>query len=116
MMVAMAAHSEEQAQSIYHVTLSLRNPAPYAVLADSGHRYFLHNPPHSKENGEPVQLSRTRFFRTLPRFRKTERTKKTEREGAIGRILGGTMVCLFLGTREGNLSIVRRLGISIGNY
>ena len=76
MMVAMAAHSEEQAQSIYHVTLSLRNPAPYAVLADSGHRYFLHNPPHSKENGEPVQLSRTRFFRTLPRFRKTERTKK----------------------------------------
>ena len=76
MMVAMAAHSEEQAQSIYHVTLSLRNPAPYAVLADSGHRYFLHNAPHSKENGEPVQLSRTRFFRTLPRFRKTERTKK----------------------------------------
>ena len=62
------------------MTLSLRNPAPYAVLADSGHRYFLHNPPHSKENGEPVQLSRMRFFHTLPRFRKTERRKKKRSE------------------------------------
>jgi hypothetical protein len=69
MMVAMAVHSEDQGQSIYHVTSSLRNPAPYAVLADSGGRYFLHNPPCSKKNGEPVRLSRMRFFRTLPRFR-----------------------------------------------
>ncbi|PUZ50620.1 hypothetical protein GQ55_6G072100 [Panicum hallii var. hallii] len=69
MMVAMAVHSEDQAQSIYHVTSSLRNPAPYAVLVDSGGRYFLHNPPCSKKNGEPVRLSRMRFFRTLPRFR-----------------------------------------------
>ncbi|OEL31192.1 Fatty acyl-CoA reductase 1 [Dichanthelium oligosanthes] len=69
MMVAMAAHSEEQAQHIYHVTSSLRNPAPYAVLAESGHRYFLHNPPRSRKNGEPMPLSRMRFFRTLPGFR-----------------------------------------------
>ncbi|RLN04321.1 fatty acyl-CoA reductase 1-like [Panicum miliaceum] len=69
MMVAMVVHSEDQTQSIYHVTSSLRNPAPYAILADSGHRYFLHNPPHSEKNGEPVRLSRMRFFRTLPRFR-----------------------------------------------
>ncbi|XP_062196773.1 putative fatty acyl-CoA reductase 7 [Phragmites australis] len=69
MMVAMAAHSEEQAQTIYHVTSSLCNPAPYAVLADSVHRYFLHNPPRSGKNGEPVRLSRMRFFRTVPMFR-----------------------------------------------
>ncbi|XP_066340749.1 probable fatty acyl-CoA reductase 4 [Miscanthus floridulus] len=75
MMVAMAAHSEEQAQqlSIYHLTSSTRQPAPYAVLAESLQRYFLHNPPRSggkKNSGEPVQPpSRMRFFRTLPRFR-----------------------------------------------
>ncbi|KAJ1265242.1 hypothetical protein BS78_08G064100 [Paspalum vaginatum] len=70
MMVAMAAHSEEQAQRIYHLTSSLRNPAPYAVLAKSGHRYFLHNPPRSAAGKTPaVGLSRMRFFRTLPGFR-----------------------------------------------
>uniref|UniRef100_A0A8I6XJH4 Fatty acyl-CoA reductase n=1 Tax=Hordeum vulgare subsp. vulgare TaxID=112509 RepID=A0A8I6XJH4_HORVV len=38
MMVSMAAHSEDQqVHIIYHVTSSLRNPAPYAILADSGH-------------------------------------------------------------------------------
>jgi fatty acyl-CoA reductase len=75
MMVAMAAHSEEQGQqqSIYHLTSSVRHPAPYAVLAECGHRYFLHNPLRSgagaKNSGEPVRPSRMRFFRTLPRFR-----------------------------------------------
>jgi fatty acyl-CoA reductase len=77
MMVAMAAHSEEQqaALSIYHLTSSLRQPAPYAVLAESVHRYFLHNPPRSgakkSSGGEPAvpqPPSRMRFFRTLPRF------------------------------------------------
>ncbi|KAF0900365.1 hypothetical protein E2562_031106 [Oryza meyeriana var. granulata] len=69
MMVAMAAHSEEQAQNIYHVTSSLRNPAPYAVLSDAGHRYFFANPPRVGKNGEPVRLRRMRFFRTVASFR-----------------------------------------------
>uniref|UniRef100_A0A0A9BQ28 Fatty acyl-CoA reductase n=1 Tax=Arundo donax TaxID=35708 RepID=A0A0A9BQ28_ARUDO len=69
MMVAMAAHSAEQAQTIYHLTSSLRNPANYSLLAESGHRYFLHNPPRSGKNGEPVRLSRMRFFSTVPKFR-----------------------------------------------
>ncbi|CAO2187691.1 unnamed protein product [Urochloa humidicola] len=68
MMVAMAAHSEEQEQRTFHVTSSLRNPVPYVVLADSGHQYFLLNPPCYGKNGEPVRLSRMRFFRSLPRF------------------------------------------------
>jgi fatty acyl-CoA reductase len=38
MMVAMAANSEEQTQTIYHVTSSLRNPASYTVLQETAHR------------------------------------------------------------------------------
>ncbi|KAF7103010.1 hypothetical protein CFC21_104052 [Triticum aestivum] len=68
MMVAMAAHSEERAQTIYHVTSSLRNPAPYAILADTGHRYFYDNPPRTGRNGEPARLNKMRFFSTVARL------------------------------------------------
>ncbi|KAL6838388.1 hypothetical protein ACP4OV_031794 [Aristida adscensionis] len=68
-MVAMVAHSEEQAQTIYHVTSSLRNPANYDLLSESAHRYFLHNPPCLGKDDKPVRLSRMQFFTTLPRFR-----------------------------------------------
>ncbi|CAM0910209.1 unnamed protein product [Alopecurus aequalis] len=68
MMVAMVAHSEEQAQTIYHVTSSLRNPAPYAILAESGHRYFFDNPPRTGRNGEPARLNKMRFFSTVARL------------------------------------------------
>jgi fatty acyl-CoA reductase len=64
MMVAMAAHSEEQAQTIYNVTSSLRNPASYMILHETGHRYFVDNPPRGK-NGEPIRLSKMRFFSTV---------------------------------------------------
>jgi fatty acyl-CoA reductase len=67
MMVAMAAHSGEQAQTIYHVTSSLRNPAPYAVLSDAGHRYFFANPP--PRAGKNGRLRRMRFFSTVASFR-----------------------------------------------
>ncbi|VAH55531.1 unnamed protein product [Triticum turgidum subsp. durum] len=69
MMVSMSAHSEDQqAHIIYHVTSSLRNPAPYAVLSDSGHRYFFDNPPCTGRNGEFVQLKKMRFFSTVERL------------------------------------------------
>lgn len=64
----MVAHSEELAQSIYHVTSSVRNPVPYAILMESIHRYFLVNPPLSKDNGEPVHLSKMCFFSIVPMF------------------------------------------------
>jgi fatty acyl-CoA reductase len=67
MMVAMAAHSEEQAQTIYNVTSSLRNPASYMILHETGHRYFVDNPPRGK-NGEPIRLSKMRFFSTVARL------------------------------------------------
>ncbi|KAG8046994.1 hypothetical protein GUJ93_ZPchr0008g13236 [Zizania palustris] len=71
MMVAMAAHSEERAQTIYHVTSSLRNPAPYAILSDTVHRYLFANPPRTANNGgEPVRLRKMRFFTSLASFRR----------------------------------------------
>uniref|UniRef100_A0A0E0LTH3 Fatty acyl-CoA reductase n=1 Tax=Oryza punctata TaxID=4537 RepID=A0A0E0LTH3_ORYPU len=69
MMVAMAAHSAEQAQTIYHVTSSLRNPAPYAVLSDAGHRYFFANPPPRAGKKKNGRLRRMRFFSTVASFR-----------------------------------------------
>uniref|UniRef100_A0ACD5ZFY3 Uncharacterized protein n=1 Tax=Avena sativa TaxID=4498 RepID=A0ACD5ZFY3_AVESA len=69
MMVTMAAHLEEQVQVIYHVTSSVRNPAPYAILAESAHRYFLDNPPCTGRNAGRVWLKKMRFFGTLGRLR-----------------------------------------------
>ncbi|KAM0871610.1 hypothetical protein ACQ4PT_039262 [Festuca glaucescens] len=68
MMVAMAAYSEKQAQTIYHVTSSLRNPASYTILQETAHRYFVDNPPRGK-NGEPIRLSKMRFISTVARLR-----------------------------------------------
>ncbi|VAH55504.1 unnamed protein product [Triticum turgidum subsp. durum] len=70
MMVAMVAHSkDQQAHIIYHVTSSHHNPATYAILADSGHRYFFDNPPCTGRNGERVRLKKMRFFRTTASLR-----------------------------------------------
>ncbi|KAI4983905.1 hypothetical protein ZWY2020_028378 [Hordeum vulgare] len=68
MMVAMLAHSEEQAQTIYHVTSSMSNPASYMTLRESAHRYFVDNPPRG-ENGEPIRMNKMRFFSTVARLR-----------------------------------------------
>lgn len=67
-MVAMAAHSKEQAQTIYHVTSSMSNPASYMTLRESAHRYFVDNPPRG-ENGEPIRLNKMCFFSTVARLR-----------------------------------------------
>ncbi|KAI5004029.1 hypothetical protein ZWY2020_031272 [Hordeum vulgare] len=70
MMVAMVAHSEDQqVQIIYHVTSSLRNPAPYAILWKSLFQYFNDNPPCTGRNGERVQLKKMRFFSSVTWFK-----------------------------------------------
>ncbi|KQK09277.1 hypothetical protein BRADI_2g47121v3 [Brachypodium distachyon] len=71
MMVAMVAHSGEQAQTIYHVTSSLRNPASYALLQESAHRYFIDNPPRAGNNSEPIRLNKMRLFSTVAGSRGT---------------------------------------------
>lgn len=70
MMVAMVAHSEDrQVQIIYHVTSSLRNPAPYAILWKSLFQYFNDNPPCTGRNGERVRLKKMRFFSSVTWFK-----------------------------------------------
>ena len=70
MMVAMAAHSDDQqVQVIYHVTSSLRNPAPYSILWKSLFQYFNDNPPCTGRNGERVRLKKMRFFSMLTQLR-----------------------------------------------
>ncbi|KAM3355366.1 hypothetical protein ACQJBY_025879 [Aegilops geniculata] len=68
MMVAMAMHTEEQVQTIYHLTSSVSNPTSYTTLQESGHRYFMDNPLR-EENGEPIRLNHMRFFSTVARLR-----------------------------------------------
>lgn len=70
MMVAMVAHPEDrQVQIIYHVTSSLRNPAPYAILWKSLFQYFNDNPPCTGRNGERVRLKKMRFFSSVTWFK-----------------------------------------------
>ncbi|KAL6858736.1 hypothetical protein ACP4OV_017738 [Aristida adscensionis] len=68
MMAAMVAHSGEWGvQVVYHVTSSLRNPATYHVLHDSGWRHFSENPRVGK-NGEVIPTRDMYFFNTIARF------------------------------------------------
>lgn len=70
MMAATATHASPaaaQAETVYHATSSLRNPAPYAVLYRTGMRYFSENPRVGK-NGEPVRTRRVHFFSTIAAF------------------------------------------------
>ncbi|VAH55524.1 unnamed protein product [Triticum turgidum subsp. durum] len=70
MMVAMAAQlKDQQPQIIYHVTSSLRNPAPSALVVESMHRYFFENPLCKGRNGEHVRMKKMRFFSTLAQLR-----------------------------------------------
>ena len=62
MMAAMAAHLEEQAHVIYHVTSSLRNPTTYTNLKESFQRYFFDNPLCNGRNAKRVQLKKMRFI------------------------------------------------------
>ncbi|CAL5000565.1 unnamed protein product [Urochloa decumbens] len=69
-MAAMVAHSEEkgaQVVPVYHVTSSLRNPATYAVLYESGRRHFYENPRVGKD-GKVIPTREMRFFTTIARF------------------------------------------------
>ncbi|KAJ1269627.1 hypothetical protein BS78_07G226000 [Paspalum vaginatum] len=71
MMAAMVAHSEETEQTavpVYHVTSSLRNPATYGVLYESGRRHFYKNPRVGKD-GKIIPTKEMCFFTTTVQFR-----------------------------------------------
>ena len=69
MMAAVVAHSGEKAapQLVYHVTSSLRNPATYDVLYQSGRRHFYENPRVGKD-GRVIPTREMYFFNTIARF------------------------------------------------
>ncbi|KAM0901616.1 hypothetical protein ACQ4PT_019867 [Festuca glaucescens] len=68
MMAAMVAHSgEEGAEVMYHTTSSLRNPAPYGVLYESGRRHFYENPRLGKD-GRVIPTKEMHFFKTIASF------------------------------------------------
>uniref|UniRef100_A0A0D9XGY1 Fatty acyl-CoA reductase n=1 Tax=Leersia perrieri TaxID=77586 RepID=A0A0D9XGY1_9ORYZ len=68
MMAAMVSPSPSSSPTVYHVTSSLRNPAPYAVLYRTGLRYFEENPRVGKD-GRTVRTRPVHFFRTIAAFR-----------------------------------------------
>jgi fatty acyl-CoA reductase len=69
MMAAMVAHSEEEQEQVvvYHSTSSLRNPAKYNVLYQSGRRHFYENPRVGKD-GRVIPTREMYFFPTIARF------------------------------------------------
>ena len=68
MMAAMVAHSGDKgAQVVYHSTSSLRNPATYNVLYQSGRRHFYENPRVGKD-GKVIPTREMYFFPTIARF------------------------------------------------
>ncbi|KAL5223360.1 hypothetical protein ABZP36_028073 [Zizania latifolia] len=75
MMAAAVAHSaaashppsQQQQLTVYHVSSSLRNPAPYAVLYESGRRHFTEKPRLGKR-GEVIQTKEMHFFKTIKSF------------------------------------------------
>ena len=79
MMAATAAHASsrssepekksepEKPPAVYHVTSSLRHPAPYAVLYRTGIRYFEENP-RVGADGRAVRTRKVRFLSTIASF------------------------------------------------
>ncbi|XP_047049656.1 fatty acyl-CoA reductase 1-like [Lolium rigidum] len=57
----------ETPPSVYHVSSSLRHPAPYAVLYRTGIRYFEENP-RVGADGRPVRTRKVRFLSTIASF------------------------------------------------
>lgn len=74
MMAVMAAHGGqgspepgEEEVALYHATSSLRNPALYGVLYESGRRHFYENPRLSKD-GKVIPTKEMYFFKTIASF------------------------------------------------
>lgn len=60
-------HSVPDAPTVYHVSSSLRHPAPYAVLYRTGMRYFEEHP-RVGPDGRTVRTRKVRFLGSIPAF------------------------------------------------
>ncbi|URE25031.1 fatty acyl-CoA reductase [Musa troglodytarum] len=68
MMATMAAHSGQQAEFIYHMGSSVRNPVTYDTLEHCHFRYFLANPRVGRD-GSVMPMKRLRFIKSMVVFR-----------------------------------------------
>ncbi|URE32459.1 fatty acyl-CoA reductase [Musa troglodytarum] len=68
MMATMAAHSGQQAELVYHMSSSVRNPVTYATLEHCGFRYFLANPRVGRD-GSVMPTKKLRFIKSMVVFR-----------------------------------------------
>ncbi|THU48430.1 hypothetical protein C4D60_Mb09t26160 [Musa balbisiana] len=68
MMATMAAHSKQQAEFIYHMGSSVRNPVTYATLEHCHFRYFLANPRVGRD-GSVMPTKRLSFIKSMVGFR-----------------------------------------------
>ncbi|RWW01847.1 hypothetical protein GW17_00035097 [Ensete ventricosum] len=68
MMATMASHAKQQAEFIYHMGSSVRNPVSYATLEHCGFRYFLANP-RVRRDGSVIQTRRLPFIKSMVFFR-----------------------------------------------
>lgn len=70
MMVAMAAHANQNGeQIIYQVGSSVSNPIRFSLLQDFALRYFTKHPWINKE-GKPVKVGKVTVFRTMASFQR----------------------------------------------
>ncbi|KAL5232319.1 hypothetical protein ABZP36_031095 [Zizania latifolia] len=73
MMAAAVAHSaggsgpQQPQLTVYHVSSSMRNPVPYAMLYESGRRHFTEKPRLGKR-GEVIPTKEMHFFKTIASF------------------------------------------------
>ncbi|KAK1288874.1 hypothetical protein QJS10_CPB19g00363 [Acorus calamus] len=67
MMAVAAAHGNHQTETIYHVGTSVSNPVNYAVLLDSGFRYFTENPRVGKD-GRQLETHRIPVYSDITSF------------------------------------------------
>ncbi|KAG0476965.1 hypothetical protein HPP92_013375 [Vanilla planifolia] len=67
MIAAMAAHSDQHSQFIYHVSSSLRHPVKYSNLEQSGYQYFVKNP-RTQSDGKVIKTRRMQILKTMASF------------------------------------------------
>ncbi|MQL76106.1 hypothetical protein Taro_008492 [Colocasia esculenta] len=68
MVVAVAAHANQQCEFIYHVGSSVSNPVTYGTFKDCGYHYFLENP-RVRKDGKIIKTKELPVFTTMASFR-----------------------------------------------
>ncbi|KAF3340832.1 putative fatty acyl-CoA reductase 4 [Carex littledalei] len=68
MIAAIVMHSGEDAETIYHISSSMRNPVRFVTFEQCLYRYFRENPRIGK-NGITIGFNRVHIFNTVSAFK-----------------------------------------------